>query len=425
MMRRGLLSIVALGAAALAVAVSTSAAAPTATQASSSGGLGKQAVTNYVKYVDGKAGKANSSLPPVTVGFVNQQGGQVVIGADATLGAQLAVSYDNAALGGVGGHPVVLKTCFIASAEEEGTTCAQQFLADKAIAVIDEGGVATGIQSLYSTLGGKIPVVAGVAVTPVDVVQKNAVILYGDATHVLGPWGTYAKKVLHAKTAAIIYENEPGISVGAGVIAAAFKKVGIKVTSVPFDPTATDLTGPLTTSGAAKADIVVPDTAADACANIAKAMQQLGITTTKRIVAPPLCLNGQVAQALGDFPQWTYGIASSLFGDPTDPGMPPYTKVTKAYGDTAGAPDPWNIVNFGTMLTTIRFLNEVGYKHITPAAVLAAGKAFKGPLALGAPALACGKYAKAPAVCNDRAQFFAYSGKGHFSKVAGWLEPPK
>src|SRR5450755_4656168 len=166
MMRRGLLSIVALGAAALAVAVSTSAAAPTATQASSSGGLGKQAVTNYVKYVDGKAGKANSSLPPVTVGFVNQQGGQVVIGADATLGAQLAVSYDNAALGGVGGHPVVLKTCFIASAEEEGTTCAQQFLADKAIAVIDEGGVATGIQSLYSTLGGKIPVVAGVAVTP-------------------------------------------------------------------------------------------------------------------------------------------------------------------------------------------------------------------------------------------------------------------
>ena len=49
MMRRGLLSIVALGAAPLAVAVSTSSAAPTATQASGSGGLGKQAVTNYVK----------------------------------------------------------------------------------------------------------------------------------------------------------------------------------------------------------------------------------------------------------------------------------------------------------------------------------------------------------------------------------------
>ena len=96
-MRRGLLSIVALGAAALAVAVSTSAAAPTATQASSSGGLGKQAVTNYVKYVDGKAGKANSSLAPVAVGFVNQQGGQIVIGADATLGAQLAVNYDSSA----------------------------------------------------------------------------------------------------------------------------------------------------------------------------------------------------------------------------------------------------------------------------------------------------------------------------------------
>ena len=55
----------------------------------------------------------------------------------------------------------------------------------------------------------------------------------------------------------------------------------------------------------------------------------------------------------------------------------------------------------------------------------AAAKAFKGPQALGAPSLDCGKYPSAPAVCNDRAQFFTYQGKGVFVKSAGWIEGPK
>ena len=104
-------------------------------------------------------------------------------------------------------------------------------------------------------------------------------------------------------------------------------------------------------------------------------------------------------------------------------------KVAKAFGDGANAPDPWNIVNFGTMLSTIRFLNEVASKYgvagINPGRVLVAAKAFKGPQALGAPALSCGQIKSAPAVCNDRAQFFTYQGKFVFAKSAGWLEGPK
>ena len=59
--------------------------------AAGGGGLGSGAVTNYLKYVGGKAGKANPKLSPVQIGFFNQQGGAVVIGADATVGAQMAV----------------------------------------------------------------------------------------------------------------------------------------------------------------------------------------------------------------------------------------------------------------------------------------------------------------------------------------------
>jgi len=84
--------------------------------------------------------------------------------------------------------------------------------------------------------------------------------------------------------------------------------------------------------------------------------------------------------------------------------MPPYEAVAKKYSTPANAPDPWNIVNFGQMLTIIKMMNEVGYANLSPSAILAKAKAFTGPQALGAPSLACGKYSSAPAVCNDRIQ---------------------
>ena len=286
------------------------------------GGAGAQAVTDYLSYVHGKAGKADASLPPVTIGWINQQGGQQAIGPLATAGAQMAVKYINAELGGVGGHPVQLKTCFITSAEEEGKTCAQQLLADKSVQVIDEGAVAIGIQSFYSTIAGAKPVIVGVAVTPVDSVQKNAVIMFGDVTHVLGPFGTYATQVLHAKTAALVYPNISGITDGATAIYNSLKSAGVSVKKVAYDESSTDLIGPLTSAGASSADMVIPYSDSSGCVNLAKGLKQLGITDAKKIVSAPLCLNGQVAAGLGgDFPIWTYAIASSLFGDPTDPGM--------------------------------------------------------------------------------------------------------
>ena len=325
----------------------------------------------------------------------------------------------------MGGHPVVLKTCFITSAEEEGKTCAQQLLADKSVQVIDEGAVAIGIQSFYSTIAGAKPVIVGVAVTPVDSVQKNAVIMFGDVTHVLGPFGTYATQVLHAKTAALIYPNISGITDGAAAIDDSLKAAGVSVKKVAYDESSTDLIGPLTSAGATSADMVIPYSDSSGCVNLAKGLKQLGITDAKKIVSAPLCLNGQVAAGLGgDFPIWTYAIASSLFGDPTDPGMPPYMKVAAKYSTPANAPDPWNIVSFAQLLTTVRYLNELGYGKATPASILAKAKAFTGPVALGAPSLACGKYPSAPAVCNDRAQFFEYHGKHVFVKVAPWLQPP-
>jgi branched-chain amino acid transport system substrate-binding protein len=410
-----------------APAAGATSAVPASTGA---GGLGAQSVTNYLSYTGGKAGPANSALSPVYIGFVNQQGGPTAVGLLATAGAQMAVKYANAELGGVDGHPIQLVTCFIASAEEEGTVCAQKFLADKKIDVAELGGVAVGVQSFFATLGAALPVIDGVAATPIDSVQKNAVILFGDATHILAPFGTYARDVLHAKTAALVYPSDnAGIAVGAAAIKAGLVAAGISVKAVGYPETQTDLTSVLTAAGAQTADVVIPYSDTAGCVNLAKSLKTLGITDPKKILSAPLCLNGQVIQGLGDFPHWTYSIASSLFGDPTDPGMPAYEAAAKQFSTPADEPDPWNIVDFGQTLTTIKIMNQVGYASLSPAAILAAAKAFKGPQALGAPALDCGKYSNAPGVCNDQIQFFEYTGgvtanKPQWTKLAGWLQPP-
>ena len=382
------------------------------------------AVTNYLAYVHGHAGKANPRKSKIYIGWINQQGGQVVIGALATAGAQLAVKYVNNELGGVGGHPVVLDTCFIKNAEEEGTTCGQKFANDKRVSVIGAGAVATGIQSFYATIHGAKPVVAGVATTPVDGTQKNAAILFGDTAKILLAFGTYARDVLHAKSAAIIYPNIPGISFSASVIAQGMKAAGVSVKSVGYPQGQADLTAPLTAAGATTPSVVIPNGTALDCVNQVNSLKQLGITDPGKIFTAPLCLNEGVVTAIGDFPKWTFAIASSLFGDTTDRGMPAYTKVVTKYGAIKQAPDPWFMVAFSQILTTVRFLNEVGPGKITPAAVLKRMKAFRGPLALGAPKLQCGKYKDTPGVCNDRIQVFEYQGGFKWKKMSGWIGPP-
>jgi len=381
-------------------------------------------VTNYLTYVGGKAGKANPKLSPVVIGAINTQGGQVLVGPNWTKGAELAVKYVNTYLGGVQGHPVVLSECFTTSAEEEGTKCGQKFANDKRISVIEMGAVAVGNQSFYAALGGKKPIVSGVALLPVDATQKNEFALFGTNDSVLGPWGTFAKTQLHAKTAAVIYPQVPGIDVGAKVEKTSLDDAGITTKLVGFDPSSTDLTGPLTAAGAQTADIVVPQSDAADCVNVAKTLQQLGVAGSK-IVSNPLCLSGQVAAGLGgDLALWVYGIASSLAGDTSDPAVVPYNKAMKQLGQAALAQDAWVIVSWGQILTTVKEMNALGVANITAPKMTKALRGFKGPQALGAPSLQCGKYPTEPAACNDQTQFFQYQGKGVFKRLTGWLRPP-
>ena len=409
----------AAASASTAAATATSAASGATTTASSGS---SKTVTDYAAYVGG-TGAAKADLKPVKVGYISQEGGPVEVGPTNDDGVDIAAKFINEQAGGIGGHPVEVVKCYIASTEEEGQQCGQKMANDKDIVAVLEGPVAVGAESMFSALGDK-PVVSGVSVNAVDTVQKSAAVLYGGAQYILAPYGTFARDTLKAKSAALIYPEGAGTDIPAAGQASAFKAAGIPIKVVSYPANAGDLTVPLLAAGAQTADVVMPVINPNDCVKFEQAIRQLNIPDEK-VLASPICLTPTTIQGLGDFPKWIYAIASSQTFDTTDPGVPPYQKILKDQGQDKLIGDPWVNVGFGQMLTLAKWLNGAG-SDTSPAAINKQMLAFAGPLALGSPVIKCGKYPEAQGVCNDHTQFYKWNGNGSpMTKAGDWVGPPE
>jgi branched-chain amino acid transport system substrate-binding protein len=380
-------------------------------------------VLNYSVYVGGK-GKANPKLSPVTLGFINGQGGPPNLNfPQATHVIEAEVKMINAELGGVHDHPVKLNECFWAQAEEEGVRCGQQMVNDKGTQAIIFGFVTIGNQSIYATVKGTKPIVGVVTANPADPTAKNTFFLNGSQTSVLGPFGTYTKRFLpKVKTAAIVYPTDPGADTAAAAVKKGLQQVGVKVTVIGVPPLSTDLLGAATQ--ASSADMIVAALGFTTCVPFARAIDQ--IHYTKPILSTPICtFIPRGAYASGDIPKWTYGIAQTLVNLP-GPQSKLYLKKGLQYGASLGdllwifAEGAWE-----ETLATVKIMDAIPFNKLTPAAITAGFKAFRGPTVLGPPDIACGKVSPAePAACGNETQFYNYVGKGKWKVATGWLKPP-
>jgi branched-chain amino acid transport system substrate-binding protein len=380
-------------------------------------------VTDFAAYVGG-SGAADASLSPVKIGYFNQQGGAVVVSDTNVTGIEAAVKYINEEAGGIGGHPLEVETCYIANTEEEGQQCGQKFANDDSIVAIVTGPTFIGTEAFYAAVAGSKPVVAGVSVSAADTVQDTAAVLFGGAKYILAPYATFARDTLGVKSAALIYPEGTGQDEGAAGQASAFEAAGIPIKVVSYPANTPDLTVPLIAAGAQNVDLVMPVINPNDCVKFAEATRQLGIPDEK-VLASPICINGDVAAGLGDLPKWLYAVASSLSIDPTDPSVPPYTDILKAQGLEKSIGDPWVLVGFGQMMTLAKWLNAVGPDKLSTDSIVSEMKAFKGPLILGSPVLQCGKYPEAPGVCNDFTQFYKYNGANAWEHAGDFVGPPE
>jgi branched-chain amino acid transport system substrate-binding protein len=403
---------------------STSAsAAPSASSAGTSPASAYSgSVTNYTQYVGG-SGAANSSLAPVTIGWVEEQGGPPNESfPQATAAAEATVKYINSSLGGVHGHPVKLSQCYIAGVEAQGTTCGDQMVNTKGVEAIVEGIDAVGNASMYGVVNGTIPTLVGVSADSADNTGKNVFELEGSGTSATVAFGPFLRKEYPSdKTVAIAYQNIPGATPISQAIEASAKASGFTVTMIPYSATATDLVAQATQME--QAQIQVPDCGFVDCPEMAKAMNEIGDTTKPALSVPLWNSLPGAAYPGGDLPKWLVGEATANLETQADPGVAAYYKTIEAAGlsaaDTANA---FSGVAFGSLLFAVKMMNEIPYSSLSPSAITAKIKSYTGPLPLGPTAINCtgSLYPADTNSCSDYDQFYQYAGKGQWNLLEGW-----
>jgi branched-chain amino acid transport system substrate-binding protein len=385
-------------------------------------------VSDYAGFVGG-SGKADNAKSPIYIGVVNQQGGTADIAPEWTNGTTLAADFINDQAGGIDGHPLKLVVCGIPDTTSAAQQCGESFANNNSIQTVAMGAVTIGNQPLeQALLPTKKALVMGVTILPVDSTYKYGYILYGDATRVEAPIGTFIHEFLpKVKSVSIIYANVPGSNVPNEVIASTLEYYHITVKLTAFDPTSANITAPVIASGAATAGLVIDGAGNPVqCSDVYQALKQLNIKTP--VLANVPCDSAVTAQ--GDGGQlplgWYYASANPLPGDPDDPSLAAFKAVADKYGDPTGATDAWVADAFGQVLTIAKVYNEIlkSGGTITEAAVNKDLKALKGAIPQGPPQLQCGTIKGAPAICNDEVSFFQNTTPGVFKAIARWISAP-
>ena len=404
-----------------ATTAAPSTSAPAASGSSPATTTSSGEVTNFQQYVGG-SGQANTSLSPVTIGWVNEQGGPPSeTFPQATLAAEATVKMINDELGGVHGHPVQLSTCFNAAVEAQGTTCGEQMLNNKAVEVIAEGIDAVGNASMYGVLNGAISTLIGVSADPADDTGKNAFELEGSGASATVAFGPFLRKEYpNAKTIAIAYQNLPGAAPISEAIRNSAEQSGFKVTMIPYSSTATDLIGPATEME--QADIAIPDCGFVDCPLMAKAISEIG--GTKPAISVPLWTDlPGAAYPGGDLPKWIAGEATANLAYTADPGVAAYFKAIEGEGlSFANAINPFAGVAFGNLLLADKIMNEIPFSSLSPSAVTAQLKTYVGPIPLGPTQINCtgSLYPADTNSCSDYDQFFQYDGHNQWKELESW-----
>ena len=395
-------------------ATAASAAATSAISSTSSSAV----VQPALQYVGGKAGAAHGR--PIIIGFVNQQGGLPAF-PESLAAAQAAVKFVNAQLGGVRGRPVQLQPCLIASSEEQGQQCAEQFANNPAIRIVTPGGVSVGNASLHRSLSGRTAYIGGIVQAPSDAADRNSLFLSGGVFGIPPAATSYFSTVIKAKTVAIINSNDPQGQAAAALQRQGLEAAGIHVTQAPVSETASDLTAAFTAVKASSASAIELFIYPQLCVPAYRAIQQLGISTP--VVAVSLCQDPSVKKALGDLPKgWTFMSPNPDVGPAAiSPDARAYRAAMTAYAAGANLEGTAPMA-FAGIMADVKLLNQLG-PDAPASALIKASVHFRGPGFLTAPHVACGTLKALPGLCTTQTLFLTYEGNDRYTEAGGGWFP--
>jgi branched-chain amino acid transport system substrate-binding protein len=380
----------------------TTTAAPAASGDAASG-VSQGSIDFGVQFTGGTAGRADAGMDPVTIGFINQQGGTPAFPeyADA---ADAAVKFVNEHLGGVGGHPLKLQKCIVQT-EEDGQKCASEILSNKKIFLTNWSLAVVGGASFYKIVAPKQPIVISAAANSYDSTTENVWGLDGGGRSVLNGMTQDAKQ-RGAKTLALVGSSNPaGKDSYVNIVIPQLKQLGIKYKAVYVPDTATtpDIASALQASGAKTADAIVLNLAsAGGCNSTFDALKQLGITTP--VITTTQCNADEFIDHVGGggAPNWDlFGFGTNPRED--DPQAAVYRNVMEAYGQKDKMFVGFVTKSFGDILHITKWANTIGYDKLSVAAFEQQIKDWRGPGFMLPGEFHCGANTELIGICGDSA----------------------
>jgi branched-chain amino acid transport system substrate-binding protein len=380
-------------------------------------------------YTGGTEGPADESLEPITIGYINQEGG-VPSFPEATAGIEAAVEYVNAELGGVDGHPLQLETCLV-QAEEDGQRCATQMRNDDSISFVMTGTIVVGNGAIYSTLGGQKPVIIGFPGVAEDFIAQDAYAFTPGAVGVVTGMSTFVGEHLDGvhSVAVVHSDNAAGRAGAESILMPGLAAEGITdVTLVPVADTATgpDLVSAIQAAGGDSADLFIPLVSVQGCIATYDALQSLGVSPS--VLTTGLCYGTPMTNHLADLgledpvpDGWYYAdLGYSYFQPDEDSGMETYLAEIAEYGPEGVEYTGFAGPLFANLLTMVQLMNGIGADNITPDAIRQAAQDFHGPMMLVAGPMDCGFSPIYASLCGHQMGVQQYSD-GSWSSIANAL----
>jgi branched-chain amino acid transport system substrate-binding protein len=308
-----------------------------------------------------------ASGSPVVFGLLNLQTGPVTF-PEIAEAEQAAAQYINTYQNGIGGHPIKIDVCATDGQPATSARCANQILNDHPVAILGGGDTgAVGAMPVWQR--ANLAYIGGIPFTPAESNYANGVIFDSVSIGDNSAAAVYAAKILHAKTAAIIYTSDTqGTMVTNTVLAPTMKAAGFtKVTKIAVPPTASDVQSAVAAAISTHPDIVYINDPAS-CPQVLSSLKQLG--STAKVLGIDPCTSPPAIAAANGGADGMYYAGPVLSPNAGTAQTKLYLAVLAKYAPKTIALDSLAAMGFATVMNAKAALGNMSPAQLTTASIL-------------------------------------------------------
>jgi branched-chain amino acid transport system substrate-binding protein len=366
-----------------------------------------------------------ASGEPIKLGHINQEDVPIASFPEVRLGAEAAVNFINAELGGVDGRPIELVSCIANFSVEGSQRCAQELVQAGVVAVA--GGLdITSNGSIPVLEQNGIPYIGGI---PVNFDEMQSPISFQFSGGSPGAMTAFASDAITRgyDNVAIVYAEfapteSAAIDYGARVLEAA----GVEtVTTISYPMLANDLLPVMTQAGEGDPDAIFMFAADAACLRAMQTRVDLGIEADLYMVgscASPTTL--EEADGAGD--GMVFNIEGPIDMDTGVVDGPVYAEAATRYGPDGYQVQSAGTVSFRSVMNIWAVLTAIGADEVTPAAIIDHMRSTRDqPSWDGHPYTCDGQQVPdLPALCAPQQVLVQVDGTTLHRRSDGWIDVP-